>query len=186
MEYVLIPASLAIAITAWIFFGIRSRKEIESVREDRAAIYRSCFLRGLSGILAMMAKADGTVTLEEVGVASRLFNDMGLPDADRDLCYDSFKAAKDGNLPMSYYASLFAPYSTQASRELIYEILWDVTASDGKLDPGEEKTLKDMISWLSLAPTEYDRNEKRCAGRFTGLSEAAKAAGAKIDQILRG
>lgn len=186
MEYVIVPLSLIIAVTAWIVFGMKARKEIASAREDRAAIYRNCFLRGLSGILAKMAKADGTVTLEEVGVASRLFNDMGLAPADRDLCFDSFKIAKDANLPMSYYASLFAPYSTRESRELVYEILWDITAADGKLDPGEEKTLKDMLSWLSIQPSEYDRNQKRCDGRFTGISAAAKAAGAKIDQVLRG
>ena len=185
MEYVIVSAVLVIAIVFWIVSAVRARREIEAVRRDRAEIYRSCFLRGLAGILARMAKADGTVTLEEVNVASKLFNDMGLETKDRDLCFDSFKVAKDSNLPMSYYASLFAPYSTKDSRTLIYEILWDITASDGKLDDGEAQALKDMVNWFSLDPAEYARNEKRCAGRFGGLSEAAKAAGEKIDQILR-
>lgn len=184
MEYIIVPAALVIAIAAWIISGLKAKKELEAARKDRAEIYRNCFLRGLSGILARMAKADGTVTLEEVNVASKLFNDMGLVDKDRDLCFDSFKTAKDANLPMSYYASLFAPYSTKESRKLIYEILWDITAADGKLDPGEAQTLKELIGWFSLEPSEYDRNSKRCEGRFSSLSDAAKAAGAKIDQIL--
>jgi len=186
MEYIIVPAALVIAIGAWLISGIRARREINAARKDRAEIYRSCFLRGLAGILARMAKADGTVTLEEVNVASKLFNDMGLAPDDRDLCYDSFKTAKDANLPMSYYASLFAPYSTRDSQLLIYEILWDITASDGKLDPGEAQALKDMINWLSIDPSEYARNEQRCAGRFSDRSDAAKAAGEKIDQVLRG
>lgn len=186
MEYVIVAVALVVAIAAWVISGMKAKKELEAARKDRAEIYRSCFLRGLAGILAKMAKADGTVTLEEVNVASKLFNDMGLPDKDRELCYDSFKVAKDTNLPMSYYASLFAPYSTKESRKLIYEILWDITAADGKLDPGEAKTLKELIGWFTLEPSEYDRNEKRCSGRFVSLSDAAKAAGAKIDQVLRG
>ena len=185
MEYIIVAAAIVVAIAVWVISGIKAKGEIAAARKDRAEIYRSCFLRGLAGILAKMAKADGTVTLEEVSVASRLFNDMGLADKDRELCYDSFKIAKDTNLPMSYYASLFAPYSTKESRVLIYEILWDITAADGKLDPGEAKALRDMIGWFSLEPSEYDRNEKRCAGNFVSLSDAAKAAGAKIDQILR-
>lgn len=186
MEYVIVAVALVVAVAAWVISGMKAKKELEAARKDRAEIYRSCFLRGLAGILAKMAKADGTVTLEEVNVASRLFNDMGLADKDRELCYDSFKVAKDTNLPMSYYASLFAPYSTKESRKLIYEILWDITAADGKLDPGEAKTLKELIGWFTLEPSEYDRNSKRCEGRFVSLSDAAKAAGAKIDQVLRG
>lgn len=185
MEYAIVAAAIVVAVVIWIVSGVKTRREVAAARKDRAEIYRSCFLRGLSGILARMAKADGTVTLEEVNVASKLFNDMGLDPADRDLCFDSFKIAKDANLPMSYYASLFAPYSTKESRALIYEILWDITASDGKLDVGEAQALKDMVNWFSLDPAEYERNEKRCAGRFGSLSDAAKAAGEKIDQILR-
>lgn len=185
-EYIVVIATVVLVVGAWVILGLKARKDIEAVRKDRAEIYRNCFLRGLAGILAGMAKADGTVTLEEVNVASKLFNDMGLDPRDRELCFDAFKTAKDANLPISYYASLFAPYSTKESRTLVYEVLWDVTAADGKLDPGEEKSLKDMIGWFSLAPTEFERNEKRCRGRFSSLSEAAKAAGEKIDQILRG
>ena len=185
MESIIVIVALVIAIAIWVISGSCARKEIAAARKDRAEIYRSCFLRGLAGILARMAKADGTVTLEEVNVASKLFNDMGLDPKDRDLCYDSFSLSKDGNLPMSYYASLFAPYSTKESRKLIYEILWDITAADGRLDPGEAKALKDLINWLSLEPSEYERNEKRCEGRFSSLSDAAKAAGAKIDQVLK-
>ena len=184
MEYIFIPVALVVIVAVWFISGLKATKELKAARKDRAEIYRSCFLRGLAGILAKMAKADGTVTLEEVSVASKLFNDMGLSEKDRELCYDSFKTAKDANLPMSYYASLFAPYSTKDSRKLIYEILWDITAADGKLDPGEAETLKTMIDWLSLDPSEYDCNAKRCEGRFVSLSDAAKAAGAKIDQIL--
>lgn len=184
MEYIIVVVAILVAVAAWVISGMKAKKEIEAARKDRAEIYRSCFLRGLAGILAKMAKADGTVTLEEVNVAAKLFNDMGLSEKDHDLCFDSYKTAKDTNLPMSYYASLFAPYSTKESRKLIYEILWDITAADGKLDPGEAKTLKEMIGWLTLEPSEYDRNEKRCAGNFVALSDAAKAAGAKIDQVL--
>lgn len=186
MEYAIVAVTVALVIGIWIVLGTKTRKDIEAVRKDRAEIYRSCFLRGLAGILAGMAKADGTVTLEEVNVAAKLFNDMGLDPRDRDLCFDSFKTAKDANLPISYYASLFAPYSTRESRTLIYEILWDITAADAKLDPGEENTLKDMLGWFSLPPTEFERNDQRCRGRFASLSDAAKAAGEKIDRILRG
>lgn len=185
MAYIIVPVAIVVALVAWVVSGLQTKKELAAARRDRVEIYRSCFLRGLAGILAKMAKADGTVTLEEVNVASKLFNDMGLVDKDRELCYDSFKTAKDANLPMSYYASLFAPYSTVESRKLIFEILWDITAADGKLDPAEAKALKDLLGWLSLSPSEYERNSKRCEGHFVGLSEAAKSAGEKIEQILK-
>lgn len=186
IETAIALAALAVVLVAYVISAVKSRQSVARAKSERNEIYRSCFLRGLAGILARMAKADGTVSLEEEGVASKLFNDMGLDAGDRDLCLEAFKVAKDSNLPMSYYASLFAPYSTKDSRALVYEILWDITAADGRLDPAESKSLKEMVNWLSLDPAEYARNEKRCASRLTGLSDAARKAGEKIDRVLRG
>lgn len=186
MELTMALVALTLVVIAYALSVIRSRKELAAARKDRAEIYRGCFLRGLAGILAGMAKADGSVDREEEKVANRLLAEIGLNAKDRELCDEAFKTAKTANLPMSYYASIFAPYSTKASRVLVYEILWDITAADGRLDPAEAQALREMIDWLSLEPFYYEKNEKRCEGRFIGFSEAARTAGEKIDRILRG
>ena len=69
MAYIIVPVAIVVALVAWVVSGLQTKKDLAAARRDRVEIYGSCFLRGLAGILAKMAKADGTVTLEEVNAA---------------------------------------------------------------------------------------------------------------------
>lgn len=48
------------------------------------------FLLALSGLLAKMAMADGTVSADEIETVEKTFSDMGLSRAERALCVGNF------------------------------------------------------------------------------------------------
>lgn len=184
MELAVILSVLLVILVVFALSSVKAGKAVEKAREERNLIYRSCFLKGLAGILARMAKADGVVTLDEVNLVGRMFRDMGLKNDDYRLCFDAFAAAKDSDAGIDFYVGLFAPYSSRESRVLIYEILWDIAAADGKFAAAEEKLLRDLAPAFELPPSLYDENLRRTAGRFREGSAAIASAGRKIDRIL--
>lgn len=186
MKIELIIAISAVLILTLVY-GVcllRNMRALAETKKNRNAIYRACFLRGLSGILAKIASADGKVDESEIKVADALFVSMGLTPEDRAICSESFRIAANSDLKISYYASLFAPYSTHEVRVMVYEVLWDIAAADGKLKPGEEEVLRSMISWLDLDPSQYDCNAKAHTDRFVDRNSVLQNAGQKIEQIV--
>lgn len=184
MEVAVAIGAFVIITVLYALSSMRARNAVQEAREDRNTIYRACFLRGLAGILAKMTVSDGSAAASEEEVVKRLFVDMGLSDDDLRICTESFEVAKKTDLPMSYYASLFAPYSTRESRMLVYEILWDIVAADGRLAEGEDHALRDLVKWLSLDDAQYDYNLRRRIGKFTEESEALRGAVTKLGRVL--
>jgi len=158
--------AIVVLIVLFAISSFRSSRAVGEARQERKLIYRNCFLNGLAGILAKMSSADGEVALVESKIAERLFKDMGLSDSDCAHCVDAFRQAAAGDLPGSYYANLFAPYSTRESRLLVYEVLWDIAVADGVYEEGEKKFLNDLLCWLDLPKDQYDYNQKRTAAKL--------------------
>lgn len=184
MELTIAVVALIVLTLVYAVASIRSRAAMNAAKRERTSLYRSCFLKGLAGILAKMANADGSVSLDEVTVVGRLFNDMGLDAEDRDLCFEAFKTAKDSTTPMSYYTGLFAPYSTEESRILVYELLWDLAAADGRFDIKEEQFLRDLVGQLKLDEGVYLANLNRCSGLFCEQDVRIKQAERKLEKVL--
>jgi len=164
---------------------MRASASIKRAKKERNEIYRNCFLKGLAGILAKMAKADGTVSGDEEKVVTKLFTDMGLSADDLKVCTDAFRIAKDSALPASYYASLFAPYSTRESKMLVYEVLWDIAAADKHFAEGEDKFLHDLLGWLSLDAAAYDGNLRSHARKFDDVDKTLEEAGKKLEGFVK-
>lgn len=184
MELTVAVIALVILTFLYALSSLKSRAAMNAAKRERAALYRSCFLKGLAGILAKMAKADGSVSLDEVNVVGKLFNAMGLEEDDRNLCFAEFKAAKDSTTPMGYYVRLFAPYSTAASRELVYEVLWDIAAADGRFDIKEAEFLRELVKLLSLDEALYEANLNRCSGVLCESEVRLRQAERKLEKVL--
>lgn len=180
MDIAVIVVAFALFIGLFGFMAIDSKRRIKLATEDRRRLYRNCFLRGLAGILAKMSAADGSATEDEAAVATKLFANMGLSDEDRKLCNDTFQVARNDSMPGSYYASLFVPYSSSESRLLVYEILWDIAAADGEFAAGEEKFLRELLSWLELDAKFFDENLCNHARKFDRIDDAVNAASKRL------
>ena len=95
MEPLMLITLLAIGLA--IFFAIQAfgAKKRSSSEEK---VMKGYFLLGLSGLMAKIAMADGTVTEDETEMAKRFFKRMDLSDAERALCIGNFVSARRDGL----------------------------------------------------------------------------------------
>ena len=172
MEPLMLITLLAIGLA--IFFAIQAlgAKKHSSSEEK---VMKGYFLLGLSGLMAKIAMADGTVTEDEAEMAKRFFNRMDLSDAERALCIGNFVSARRDGLEARDHAKRFMAYANTAASEFLYDMLWRISRVDGVVDPAEDKLLADIALYLGLNKTVYENFK---AGKKPAHNKGAlKAAG---------
>ena len=120
-------------------------------------VMKGYFLLGLSGIMAKIANADGRVTQDEAEMAQRFFNRMDLTDSEKATCIGNFVIARRDGLEVRDHAKRFIAYANKTSSLFLYDMLWRIARADGKLDPAEDRMLQDLVRYLNLEATDYDR-----------------------------
>ena len=172
MEPLMLITLLAIGLA--IFFAIQAlgAKKRSSSEEK---VMKGYFLLGLSGLMAKIAMADGTVTADEAEMAKRFFNRMDLSDAEKALCIGNFVSARRDGLEARDHAKRFMAYANTAACEFLYDMLWRISRVDGTVAPAEDKLLADIALYLGLGQTVYENFK---AGKKPDHNKAAlKAAG---------
>ena len=163
-----------LAIGLAIFFAIQTvgAKKRSSSEEK---VMKGYFLLGLSGLMAKIAMADGTVTEDEAEMAKRFFKRMDLSDAEHALCIGNFVSARRDGLDARDHAKRFMAYANTAASEFLYDMLWRISRADGSVDPAEDKLLEDVARYLGLNKSVYENFK---AGKKTAHDKSAlKAAG---------
>jgi len=141
--------------------------------EDK--VMKGYFLLGLSGLMAKIAMADGTVTEDEAKMAQRFFDRMDLTDAEKAMCVGNFVTARRDDLTPRDHAKRFIAYGNGAACEFLYDLLWRISRADGHLDPAEDKLLEEIAAFLGLGKAMYENHK---AGKKPRHDKAAlKAAG---------
>ena len=172
MEPLMLITLLAIGLA--IFFAIQAfgaKKRSQS--EEK--VMKGYFLLGLSGLMAKIAMADGTVTEDEAEMAKRFFSRMELSDAEKALCIGNFVSARKDGLDAHDHAKRFMAYANTAASEFLYDMLWRISRADGAVDPAEDKLLADIALYLGLGKTVYENFK---AGKKPAHDRGAlKAAG---------
>jgi len=149
--------------------GNRRRRRIED------KVMKGYFLLGLSGLMAKIAMADGTVSLDETTMANRFFNRMDLTDAERALCVGNFVTARQDGLTARDHAKRFIAYANGAACEFLYDLLWRISRADGTVDPAEDRLLEEIAAFLGLGRAMYENHKAGNRPRHDRI--ALKAAG---------
>ena len=172
MEPLMLVTLLAIGLA--IFFAIQTvGAKKRSSSEDK--VLKGYFLLGLSGLMAKIAMADGTVTEDETEMAKRFFKRMDISDAERALCIGNFVSARRDGLDARDHAKRFMAYGNAASSEFLYDMLWRISRVDGTVDPAEDKLLEDIALYLGLNRLVYENF--RAGKKPLHDKRALKAAG---------
>ena len=163
-----------LAIGFALFFAIQTLgAKKRSASEEK--VMKGYFLLGLSGLMAKIAMADGTVTEDEAEMAKRFFNRMDLSDAEKALCIGNFVSARRDGLEARDHAKRFMAYANSAASEFLYDMLWRISRADGTVDPAEDRLLEDIALYLGLNKAVYENFK---AGRKPSHDKGAlKAAG---------
>lgn len=149
----------------------------------------TCFLDGLSGMLAKIAKADGHVSKSEIKVVEKVFDSLDLSPAKLKRCKDVFRAAKDDDELIENYAYKFTEYSSPDARRLIYEILWEVAVADGRLSNAVDNLLKRVARALGLGMEQYYYYRRLhtggTSGSANGYTGQARSYESELDAAYR-
>jgi len=166
--FVSLLVSFSVLFGLFAFGNWRRRKA-----EDK--VMKGYFLLGLSGLMAKIAMADGTVTSDEAAMATRFFNRMDLTAAERAMCIGNFVTARQDGLTARDHAKRFIAYANSAACEFLYDLLWRISRADGTVDPSEEKLLEEIASYLGLGQAMFENHK---AGKKPSHDRSAlKAAG---------
>lgn len=167
MDPMMVLTCLAVGMAAvFALTAVRNGRRLSA--EEK--VMKGYFLLGLSGIMAKIANADGCVTKDEAEMAQRFFNRMDLTDAEKATCIGNFVIARRDGLEVRDHAKRFMAYANKTTSLFLYDMLWRIARADGKLDPAEDRMLQDVVRYLGLEATEYDRFK---AGEKPHYSEAA-------------
>ncbi len=117
-------------------------------------------------MLGKLAKADGTVTQQEVDVIDRIMRDnLRLPEDARNLAINIFNTAKDSDAEFEDFAQQFYDEFGRSEVVLvsIIDLLLVVAYADGEFHPAEEAMIKSAVHIFRL-----DAQYEQIKGRFTG------------------
>ncbi len=129
--------------------GYDSSREAARVRRTGIDESRTVFLFGVIALAAKMAKADGVVERQEVGILRAMLNgaDANHPEAAK--IYNEAKASADG---YEAYARQLGEQFRHRRAVLVeaLDVLWAVAMVDGQLHPEEERMLHEIAVIFGL------------------------------------
>jgi DnaJ like chaperone protein len=126
----------------------------EEIAQQKNAI----FLFSFFCMAGKIAKADGTVTREEVDLLENFMSEMFGFDAEtRKKAIEIFNESKNGNSTFEQYAQQFYGVFSNDREILLYmsELLMCLAAADDKYHPNEERMMRTMAGIFGLSETEY-------------------------------
>jgi DnaJ like chaperone protein len=122
----------------------------EHIKQD------AVFFHALFSVLGHICKADGQVTSEEIQIASKLMDDMGLKGDVRLEAQQAFREGKDKYFPLGDMLSSFRQHAHGRSDilQVFLEILIAAAFADGKVTQAELNVLKKVASGLGFSQAD--------------------------------
>lgn len=117
---------------------------------------QAIFFHTLFSVMGHIAKADGKVTKEEIRVATKLMDEMGLQGDIRREAQQAFRDGKEVDFPLKATLLDFSQ-SCHGRRDILQvflEILIQAAYADGKLDGKELKVLESVAKHLGFRQHE--------------------------------
>lgn len=146
------------------------------------------FTIAMIALSAKMAKADGTVTRDEIEVFDRLFR---VPPSEKANVHRIFNLARRDTAGYEAYASQIAGIfrGNPAVLEDIMDGLFEIAKADGVFHPGEAAFLERVAEIFGFAPNEYRRirasHFKDAADPYVILGVAFEAPEEEIRRTYR-
>ncbi len=121
--------------------------------DESQAAYFVC----LFSILAKMAKADGTVTREEIGVVDRFISGLGLPELKKQFARNIFNEAKKSPYTIDDFAVQFYRLNQARSTVLLsfMDLLFKIATADGVIHEAEEAALFRLKEIFRISDVQF-------------------------------
>jgi DnaJ like chaperone protein len=126
--------------------------EFKQAEQAQAAYFISLF-----SILGKLSKIDGVVTTDEIAVVKGFINSLPMEEREKAFARQVFNEAKDSQYTIEDFATqLYQAIQNQPALLLsFFDLLFKITAADGKLHPAEETALKRIQNIFRLTDRQY-------------------------------
>ncbi|MFN8390046.1 MAG: TerB family tellurite resistance protein [Bdellovibrionota bacterium] len=129
---------------------------------------RSAFITCAFSMLGKIASADGTVSPEEVERVSRYIDsELRLEPKLKAIALELFEDAASSPLELRDYADKFGTIFQDrvVLLDQLVQLLLEVSAADGILDPREDKLVRSAALLLGLSEPAYERMKQKVFGQ---------------------
>jgi DnaJ like chaperone protein len=155
---------------------------------------QQAFIVALISLTAKVAKADGSVTREEIhSFDTFLKNNLGMSADERRIAARIFNEARDSDIPVEDFARQIRQVVGSRRDQLrdLVTMLLMVAMADGRLHPAEEQVIREVNRHLGLSPDDYDAAKAvftptaNLDSAYKTLGLSAEASDAEIKQAYR-
>jgi DnaJ like chaperone protein len=139
-------------------FPDQDTRSIPGPEFGRAEQAQATYFISLFSILGKMSKIDGVVTKDEIVVVNNFINSLPMDEREKDFARQVFNAAKDSRYAIEEFASQLhqAIHNQPALLISFFDLLFKISAADGKLHKAEETALKNIQTIFRLSDRQYD------------------------------
>jgi DnaJ like chaperone protein len=109
-------------------------------------------------ILGKLAKADGSVSQEELAIVERFLNSMPVSAQEKAFARQVFNESKSAPYTIDDFATQLYTISRQQPALLVsfLDVLFQVAAADGRLDAAEEAALRRVKDIFRISDQQFD------------------------------
>jgi len=128
-------------------------------QQNRAQL---AFFTATFGVMGHIAKADGRVTPEEIGLAARLMDHLGLDEQMRSLARELFRQGKSQGFDLDAVLTQFRRECRHSRnlRRMFVEVQIQAAYADDQIHPAERLMLEHICAHLGLSKHELDHLER--------------------------
>ena len=155
--------------------GLPGEEPIASGDRERV---QTAFFTATFSVMGALAKADGRVSREEIGMAESVMAEMSLDDARRQAAINLFTQGKRADFALDAVIGQFRRecHGRTTLIGMFIEILLQAAYADGRLDPQEDRLLRHICAQLGVSEFDYHRLERmvRAQHAFSGAGGKGK------------
>ncbi|MDY6945432.1 MAG: co-chaperone DjlA [Pseudomonadota bacterium] len=173
---------------------------LQNALGKKLALLRAQFLESTFAVMGALAKADGTVSREEIRVAESMFARLNLSSGQRESAMAAFDRGKAPSFDLDAEVSSFMRVARGHRSILVMflQIQCAAVASDGNVHPNEHQMLVRVARGLGLSETDVAQLEAllrtgapaaspqhNLQDAYTALGVSSSATDAEIKQAYR-
>ncbi|MFC1532085.1 TerB family tellurite resistance protein [Thermodesulfobacteriota bacterium] len=129
------------------------QQSFQYVERSQAAYFVSIF-----SIMGKLAKVDGVVTRDEIGVMEKFLSTLSIPEQEKQFARQVFNQAKDSAYSIDDFAMQLYQINQQQPTLLLsfMDLLFKLAAADGKLHFAEEAALNKIKDIFRISDQQFN------------------------------